>query len=426
MNHRSMPSLLAVSMLLMSCATAADVPESDTQASESLAQEGALSPKHATFETALRIEPNAQALLIDETSAEQVDYYVFHATAGSYYEISTDNDTFSPDNVIALFDAEHHELARNDSGSRWPGDDIDARLVVRIPKTGEYYVRVEDLVTPPEFFASRFPLLFYHLSVREIVAGTSGYAVTTTGVVPALTRDEKLGYQFITLVGAFEHETETVTLTGIHEHALIARVHPGGAAGDGSSVDDATVTVTAPSGRVLASIECSAGKEHIRPPISDGVYRIDLKRHGAAGANPFYAIDLVLLPDNPSEHSEAANDTLAGAESLAFSGGTAGRALLLAHLPPGDVDYYVIPAEVGGSVIVSCEGEWTGSGVRGFRAELFDPKGALVGALNETEGGIDFEVDFESSGAHYLRLSSSSDTSANAVDPWVRCGIVVN
>ena len=59
-----------------------------------------------SFETALRIEPGARPGPVDERSVDQVDYYVFHAEAGSFYELATDRSQFSPDNVIALYDAQ--------------------------------------------------------------------------------------------------------------------------------------------------------------------------------------------------------------------------------------------------------------------------------------------------------------------------------
>ncbi|MET0342985.1 MAG: PPC domain-containing protein [Polyangiales bacterium] len=384
-------------------------------------------PTYVSFETALRVEPDGQPVLTDELHAAQVDYYVFHAIAGAYYEISTENDIYSPDNVLTLFDAERKEVASNDSGSRYPDDVFDARLVVRIPVTGDYYVRIEDHKTPPEFFRSRFPLLFYHLNVRTIAPDTAGYVRVEDGRVPArFESDTRDGYRFVTLIGEFHGEVERIALDGARDQALIARFHPGGVAGDGSTVDHPRVRVSAPDGHVLAAIESSASREYIRPPVSEGSHQIELTTQGPLGANAFYAIDLVLLDDNPAERNESENHALGGAEVLRFTRGNAGRALLLARVPPGDVDYFEVPADGGRSVVVSCEGESTGSGVRGLSADLVDASGHLLASGAEGDDGILLRVSLESRLPHYLRLHSDHTEAPESIEAWVRCAVLIS
>jgi hypothetical protein len=190
-----------------------------------------------SFATALRIEPGESPLLVDERSADQVDYFVFHVEAGSFYELTTDRSVFSPDNEITLYDSEHKPLAYNDDGPLWPGDRIDARLVVHAARTGDYFLKVEDPYTPPEFFDSSLSLLYYYLKVRPVTAQTPGFARATAdgSTEPSFQHDARSGYEYVTLLGLFGAQGPACSFTGLAEHALIAHVAVGGAEHDGSS-----------------------------------------------------------------------------------------------------------------------------------------------------------------------------------------------
>jgi hypothetical protein len=379
-----------------------------------------------SFERAERLSPDGTSQLVDERSADQVDYFVFRAEAGTYYEITTDNARFTPDNVIALYDDTRELVAENDDGSVWPGDAHDARLVVRAKRSGDHYIRIEDPYTAAEFFDGDFALLYFHVRVRALEEGSDGFArVGAAQTLPSFATDPESGYRYLTVVGEFGEAAAQLEFEGIAGHALIARVHRGGIHGDGSSVVDGRVTVRSQQGRALAAIERMGGVEHIRPPVDAGTLRMTLEPSGALGDNGFYAVDLVLLPDNPSEQRERENDRARGAEAVMLSNVSVGRGLLLSRLAANDVDYYRVQAEVDQRIYVSCEGEASGSGVRGLVAELRDGTDTLLGNASEVDDGLTLEWIVTKADTYYVRLSSRTGPESE-IDPWVRCVVFVN
>jgi hypothetical protein len=387
-------------------------------------------PENVSFETALRVQTDGSNHLQDEQSADQLDYYVFSGTAGEFYELRTDTGDFTPDNVISLYDAEHTLIAENDSGSIWPGDAIDARLVVRVPSSGDYYVAVEDRLTPPEFFHSSFPLLYYHLSVRAL--GADATAVAHEGdaapATVAFVQDATSGYGYATLLGEFGAGDDAFTFIGSTDQALIGHALPSGSSGNGGSAQGGRVRVATADEHGLAEIDRGRGQENIRPPVTDGTFRVTLSADGDLGANAFYAVDLVLLPDNPREQNDADNGALAGAETVAMKGGNRRRGLLLSTLPAKDIDYYQFDAAQNEHVSVLCEGESGGSGVRGLRAELRDDADTMLASALETEvANLQINaVQVGAAGTYYLRLTSDATPKAPVNEPWVRCAIIAS
>jgi hypothetical protein len=227
------------------------------------------------------------------------------------------------------------------------------------------------------------------------------------------------------LVGTFAEDVTHIEFPGLPDHALIARYHLGGPQGYGSTAQHAEVRVSAPDGHLLSAIDCTLGQQYFRPPVGAGVHQIELRRHGNSGDNPFYVVDLVLLPDNPREQNEAGNAERGGAERIKLSRETFGRALLLAAVPAGDVDYFEVPAKNARSVFVGCEGEPMGSGVRGLKVELLDPTGRVLNDAQEGKDGLEFTTALTRSLPHYVRLSSTQ-TPSELIAPWVRCVVLVN
>jgi hypothetical protein len=374
------------------------------------------------FDTALWVEPDRDAPIANEHAPDQVDYFAFHAKPG-FYVISTESGDYHPDNVITLYGPERELIASNDSGSIWPGDRVDARLVVRVPAEGDYYVTVEDLSTDADVFMSDFTLLYYHLTVHTVTAETPGFALWDgTRTIDSYLLDEDSGYRYVTVVGSAATASQSIAFAGLGNNALIAHVLPGGAAGDGSSVVTGHASVLDPSGALLADIDRASNQGFIRPPVGAGEHQLVLNHIGDTGSNPFFAIDLVLLKDNPRETNERANDTAAGAEPIRWSQGTRGRGLLLSVLPKGDVDYWAIPTTTGSYIGVVCEAQTTGSGVRGLTAELRDPNEQLVASGADVGQGLDLSSIVGSTGTYYLRLASTESLDAL---PWTRCVVVV-
>jgi hypothetical protein len=385
-----------------------------------------------SFASALLVKVDAPPLMIDERSAEQVDYFAFQGEAGKFYELKTDNHTFSPDNVLKLFDSEQHAMAESDDGALWPGDAVDARLLVHIAKSGTYYLTIEDPYTTEDFFSSALPLLYYHLSVREITPSTPGFALAKAGeqVSAAFQHDDKTGYDYVTLLGTPGTPAEPFVFQGQADKALIGHVTAGGPQGDGSSFEKGRFRVSAEDAGVLAEIDRASGQANLHPPIGAGSYTLGVDSGLASelGENAYYSLVLVQLPDNPREQAEASNNLLAGAEAITFSGNASRRGLFLAQLASGDVDYFRFDLQAHDAVRASCESESGGSGVRQLRAELRNRQDQPLGSAMESmrENLTLARVEVEQADTYYLRLTASSEQPASPIAHWVRCAVLVN
>ena len=384
-------------------------------------------PTNTSFDTAHRTVPGSQPWLQDVVGSAQVDYFVFAGEAGGYYEITTDENDFSPDNITTLYDSQHNVIAKNDVGSIWPGDGIDTRLVVRLPTTGDYYVRVEDPALAQAYFDDpSFVVCYYHFSVRELTDG-DGIAVAQPGVAASVhfRRDESLGYLVATLVGDLADSAgpDTFAFEGRADNALIGETKGVTLAGDPPANARIQLSVVDLADQVLAH---SGPGLDINPPISAGEYRLRVEPSGPLGSNTFYAVDIVLIPDNPGEQSDAENSELNGAQELNLTGSFSRRSRILARLPASDVDYYKFEASADQSVGVSCQGESGGSGVRGLTAELRDSADqTLAKAVEASPDPLKIDpVQVSESATYYVRLSSMTPASPEA-EPWARCVITV-
>jgi hypothetical protein len=418
----------------------ADAPSFDNASSDAGAVEGDAELEAGSdrtwrggesFDSALLVPTNGPGLLIDERSADQVDYFAFQGEAGKFYELTTDRNSFSPDNVMSLFDSDRHALAQNDDGSLWPGDAIDARLLVHIAKSGTYFVAIEDPFTPPDFFGSGpFSLLYYHLTIREITPTTKGFvrAQAAGPTEVSFEHDEKSGYDYVTLLGELRSSEEVFAFQGQADKALIGQAAPGGPEGNGSTFSGGHVRIATADAGVLAEIDRASGQTNIHPPITLGNHTLSVAAAGAAlGGHPYYSLDLVQLKENPGEQAEALNNALSGAEAITFSGSSARRGRILARLPPNDVDYFRFELGAGDVVRGSCEGESGGSGVRELRAELRNSQDEKLSSAQESAldnlALAEFAVD--QAGTYYLRLSANAQALGPPVERWARCALII-
>jgi hypothetical protein len=393
-------------------------------------------PPNSSFESA-RALTAGEAAMQRVVDATQVDYYSFEARAGVFYVLSTDVSSFAPNNVISVFNSERALIAENDDGSLYPNDHIDARVIVRPEHSGTYYVTVEDRVMPePDAATHLVPPLFYSLRLQEITRDTAGYAIETKDDSPSplmLLPAANTKNRYITLLGELsdDDKQDSVEIQGLPDCALIGKLLPAGVKGNGSTASTVSVRVTADSdGHLLARCGLAGAQTNIHPPVDDAKYRIEITAGDQIGSNGFYAIDLVLLPDNPHEQADADNNSIGAAEPLMLSGTGSHRGLLLSRLPAKDVDYYRFSAQAGELVTVNCEGESGGSGVRGLQGELLGPTmQPLVSAREDSAKPLWIKpIELKQTGTYYLKLASETPAvqDANtAVEPWARCAVVV-
>lgn len=382
-----------------------------------------------TFETAVLIEPGIGAHQ-DVVRFQQSNYFFFDATEAGFFELWTMDREFTPDVVISVYDSERRLIAENDDGSLWPNDSLDARLVMRASRPGRYYAKVSDLKTSADLFRDGASLLYYHLDIRPVTSTTAGfgYAAATGEASVQFALDDATGYSFVTLVGSLESNlTRSFAFEGLSARALIGHLLPAGVPGNGSSASTGRVRVLDMGQRVLAQLDGQLAETKIYPPISTGRTLVTVEAPENVGDNGFFALDLVMLPENPAEQNETANGQPTGAESIVLKGAPTQRGLLLSDVAPGDVDYYSFNASEGSHVAVSCEGQSAGSGVRALRAEVRDAKDQSLTVFTESpEHELQLQAwQVPSAGMYFLRFASDAPAAAEAVRPWVRCVVFV-
>jgi hypothetical protein len=388
-------------------------------------------PRNESFDTATPLDQRADVYQRVFNGA-QADYFWFQAEQGDFYMMVTDDSPISPDNVITVFDENQQLLARNDSGSLWPGDSIDARLIFRAPQAGKYYVRIEDINTPDEDFNDPFALpAWYRFNFIRIAPDMQGYAFESDDPNPAplqFLSDTSSGNSYITLLGTLDDgDSDSFPVQGMANNALIGEILAAGTEGDGSSLGAVDLRVRADEDQsVLADIVTSSGQTNLHPPLGDAGYRVELKLIAESGDNGFYAVNVVLLADNPTEQA-GDDDKLENAQPVMMQvSATRRRGLLLAQLPHADIDYYSFDATAGEHVVVACEGESAGSGVRKLHAELRDAQDKSFGSADETplENLLMDSIAVTETGPQFLRLSSATPAGADPVEPWVRCVVL--
>jgi hypothetical protein len=380
-----------------------------------------------TFETARSLTVGGRREFQDIVQPFQTAYFYFKARGGVFYELASYVTPYSPNNVMSLYDADQILIGENDLGERWPGDRmIDTRLVVRFEHDGVYYVKLTDPeLGPASFDNPGFPDYFYYVSARELAAGTpgTGFESADTDFVP----DAFSGLPCATLLGEFHDGSSAVfNFAGKEGQALIGQALVSGVHGNGSTASGGELSVTSEQGTILADIDRAHGQSDIHPPIGEGSYTLTAAPTGNLGDNAFYAVDLVMLPENPMVHTAGDNGAIAAAEAIDMKGTWPRRGLLLAKVEGSEVEYYSFDAKAQETVIVVCEAESAGSGVRKLHAEVRDADDAVLASAVETAtANLSIEPFLvESTGPHYLRIWSES-ASASAIDPWVRCAVNV-
>jgi hypothetical protein len=179
----------------------------------------------------------------------------------------------------------------------------------------------------------------------------------------------------------------------------------------------------------VAQIDRELRQSGIHPPVGDGTYEVRVAGRGDPGPNGFYALDLVLLPDNPRERDDARNGTPERAEPIELPGTTSRRGLLLSTLPGDDVGYYQFDAFPNETITLACDGESGGSGARGLRAELRDESGAtLLSGVETPDANLLLDaLDITQPTKLFLRLSrdvTAADGGGPEVELWNRCVVI--
>lgn len=388
----------------------------------------ASAPVNDSFETATPIDLSVAPRIRDVTRPSEVDYYSFAGEAGAYYALSTDYNSFSPNTIIALFDPDKQLIGENDYGEVWPGDKNDSRLVVRLQRSGTYYVRVQNHLGDGPVY----PPVFYHIKIERLSPDADGVTVQTSDK-PAQIRfahDEMTGYSYATLLGDFATvHAVAFEVKSQGQHILVGHVLPSGAHGNGSTARVGIVSTTDPDGNVLTRIDATGDQQFFHPPLDSATYQVRGELVGDAGDNGFFAIDLTLEPDNPREQAEDKNDTLEGAEAIDLKQDGMffqHRGLLLSSLSESDVDYYRFDTTQASKITMGCEGQTGGSGVIGLHVEVRDSDDKTLVAADEVPNMnlLIPTTALPDAGTYYVRLSSKTKAVKDPVEPWARCAVI--
>ncbi len=459
MKARHAPILLALAIPLVACnpdpvpsttdgaVTSADagpitVPDSGRTRDTGVTPDRDSGPANDSFETARTVTTDGTAVAGAIARPGAVEYYRFEGTAGAWISINTeanpDDDPEMIDTVITLYDASHAQLAADDDAQ--PRVNTDSEIIIRLPATGTYFVKVEDYsswITDDDIAPEGMPSFQYELSVSTLSAGGPLVFDPETGDTAADAAAMTFGgssgnvaFVFGTFDDATDVDVFRFTMPGTGNRLLDLNLMPAGTDGYGSTRAPARVWVTNADGTsILARIEPrSADQLEMMPPLEGGTtYLLFVDAGGGtAGSNDHYVFKAFAGTENPSENEVTpnSNDTIADATALTMA---EGRGFILATLPPSDVDVFSFSVPAGQQVSVYCGAQSSGSGLRGLSAKLVsadDTELASASPETPTDGASIRAFRPTAAGTYYLRLTAASQD-AVVVGDYVRCGVVV-
>lgn len=401
-----------------------------------------------------------------DASGKQV-FYAVDVKAGDFLVMdaataaTADTGEEIVDTTITVFNADGSQMLAN-LDDAFPRVTTDAEIYYRAKVDGRLCVRVTDYATwagdasapaaDPNFNFVVGKLDPTSAVVTFDTEPNDTDAAPQTGKIKAFTQGPG-GYTYLAglLSSATDVDTFKFTLpTGAK--AISVAVPPIGAAvaaassSYGSTMERFTVTVKKPDGTVVAELAPPTGNvskmsDGLSAPLAAGDYLVTISRPAglAAGANDFYATTITFGSTNDVE-AEAlganTNDTLATAQTLALTTDTANPKMkdgyVLGYLPAGDVaDSFQFPVAANDKVSVSCGSLRNGSGLDGFKAELFvggtskqtETETALADlSWSESRFASKPAVAVTASGTAVLQLSATARSSRNT-GYYYLCGV---
>ncbi len=397
-------------------------------------------------------------------------FYSVNVTAGDFLLISASTaataDTVAGavvDTAISVFDATGAKLLANDDDA-FPRYTTDAQFFYRAPATATLCMQVTDFDTwkgDPATLATDSTFKFFAGVISpdaEVVTFDTEPNDTTAAPQIGKLKAATTGVGAYTYLGgvlssAADVDTYKFTVpTGAK--SLNVTVPPIGApltkgvSSYGSTMARFTATVKKLDGTIVAELLPPAGQvesmsDSLTAPVDAGDYYLVIGRPTGvtAGANDFYATTIAFGAGNTPEAEAIAahtNDTLAAAEALTMTADTANAKLkhgyILAHLPTGDAaDNFSFAVANGDSVAVACGAARNGSGLQGFKMDLFvagtskqsETESATADlAWSSGKGASKAPVVASAAGTAVLQLTSGSASTTNT-GRYYLCGVHV-
>ncbi|MBM65567.1 MAG: hypothetical protein CMH55_04955 [Myxococcales bacterium] len=400
-----------------------------------------------SFETAETITINRGFNGVIDPAGD-VDYYKFAGEAGvwitTYTEANPNDQDELLDTVITLYDSEQIQLAENDNLAE--RNAADSSMILRLPYTGNYYLKVQDRST---WALNQNPRGGTNFTYR-VVAATMNMDATQVNVDMEAGNDEataqELGWTAsgsgYILGGLTDAQDVDVYAFSVAEPAegeevlghLEVDVKAAGVSGNGSTSTVGRIWITdAANTGTIARVRYSRTVTGIEPALPPGDYLLWVNHpsQGSAiavppGDNDFYVMTLRLRGDNVPEAAEETNNDIATPEmvELADQGGGRRSGFILAQLGADDVDHFGLSAlETEGRISVVCRSRLAGSGIRSLKAELW-PAGGGDRIAQDTEGAEMVYIQNASieGGQDYVVKLTKSGQEDDVSGHWVRCG----
>lgn len=429
--------------------------------------------------TELQVNPN-QATEATLADAQTPDYYKFTGKAGDRIVIGTAAQDLDPnsdgddntiiDTVITLYDANKNVIARNDD--TFPRYGRDAALHTILPKDGVYYFTVEDCNSAfgPDSCAPADGLevfdyqvwvaTFDKLTANDVRATSANNDIDNAVAVDYGTKTSQGYYPFTLFSGVFESEGETHVFsftppadTPVDESGRLRAeffVYVNGKELGNGSDANVKIRVTNSAGDVVyaSANQANHGTIHdwtnqplnVSVPVNaSDTYHLFVENADGSGTDnkSFYIISHFIgsywwgVVEAEGADASGANDDFANAETATRpQGAPDGYYFIDGNLFEGtDVDWFRVEVPDGATAAaISCNVQRVGSGLRGFKAELFsivdDEPGEVV--LQGTDAAdADFFVQGSVSGGDYfLKLSAASLADGVAGDHYL-CYVAV-
>lgn len=392
---------------------------------------GPMSDGNDNFDQAVDLDPTGSQDSLQDPKTDN-DFFKFEGTAGDIYVITasshpqgTEMDAGYIDTFIELYDSNKALLATNDD--RYPRNSTDSEIVTILPTTGTYYLKIQEWCISPQLSAMSCDDAYFDelINLDYVIGATKldptmaagGTAVETepnessaaaSDVTPAFAPVSGMaGSYYLTITsgklpGPTDQDWYKLTIPSdlvvdAAARAKLGIIMPwGSTAGNGSNVKFGKVDIFAGDGTtVVASFDMSAepndlfDRADIQTPVVIGDdYFVKVTRGSTNeddGAGDFYFVYSTMGAGNPLESEP--NDTNATAEVLDLATGTVGSYFVEGDLSGNDVDIYKIATQGQETISIACSAQRTGSGIRGFKATVFQADGTTaipMGSQTET------------------------------------------
>ena len=371
--------------------------------------------------------------------AGDTDYYRFEGEQGQWLIISTDAnpdaDDAMVDTVITLYDSDRTRVAQNDN---YDSGEYDSRIVIRLPSTDSYYLKVQDTQNTGGGAPRGERSFTYVLKIQNLNLDAEQVNLDTEAgndAASAQTLDWSERYHYAWIIGGFETAEDvdvySFSIPDSDEAGdrtqFDMNIYKASASGNGSTARVGRVWITDDQGGIVARLSPENDFVNFSPNIPAGDYKFWVEHPGGdVGANDFYTLLVYRRSDNDPEAEEETNGTLASAETLTLEqNGSLMSVFFLSQMGDGDVDYFEVDLPANRRMSIACRSRLSGSGVVGLTVALHNAQDEEISSDTEGNERIyirDANSGLTEAGPVYLKLTKESQD-PEVSSTFVRCGV---